>query len=172
MILGSNGQLQQELEYTLLKTNCHSWWFSKMQSDSLEVRYAIKFCLNLDKIPLKRMECFRLLLDYIAWIEHQFLSGKRNSRKAGRQSVWDDERCGRSKEVYTPELIGQRVRVRVRVTMLRFKGSLGRDSVGRDQHSLNRFSGNSPGQFTSSQPHPCHILFDQDGHQDSSSASL
>ena len=32
----------------------------------------------------------------------------------------DDERCGRSKEVNTPELIGERVRVRLRVTMLRF----------------------------------------------------
>ena len=32
----------------------------------------------------------------------------------------DDERCGRSKEVRTQELIGQRVRVRVWVTMLRF----------------------------------------------------
>ena len=30
----------------------------------------------------------------------------------------DDERCARSKEVNTPELMGQRVRVRV--TMLRF----------------------------------------------------
>ena len=40
--------------------------------------------------------------------------------KEGRQSVRDDERCGRSKEVNTPGLIGQRVRVRVRVTMLRF----------------------------------------------------
>ena len=37
--------------------------------------------------------------------------------KEGRESAWDDERCGRSKEVNTPELIGQRVRVRV--TMLR-----------------------------------------------------
>ena len=36
----------------------------------------------------------------------------------GRESVRDDERCGRSKEVNTPELIVQRVRVRV--TMLRF----------------------------------------------------
>ena len=36
----------------------------------------------------------------------------------GRESVVDDERCGRSKEVNTPELIGQRVRVRV--TMMRF----------------------------------------------------
>ena len=40
--------------------------------------------------------------------------------KEGRESVTDDERCGSSKEVNTPELIGQRVRVRVRVTILRF----------------------------------------------------
>ena len=32
----------------------------------------------------------------------------------------DDERCWRSKEVNISELIGQRVRIRVRVTMLRF----------------------------------------------------
>ena len=40
--------------------------------------------------------------------------------KEGSESVRDDERYGRSKEVNTPELIGQRVSVRVRVTMLRF----------------------------------------------------
>ena len=33
--------------------------------------------------------------------------------KEGRASVRDDERYGRSKEVRTPELIGQRIRVRV-----------------------------------------------------------
>ena len=32
MISGSNEQLQQQLEYTLLKPHCHSWWISKMQS--------------------------------------------------------------------------------------------------------------------------------------------
>ena len=32
MIPGSNELLQQELEYTLLKPDCHSWWFSKKQS--------------------------------------------------------------------------------------------------------------------------------------------
>ena len=48
-------------------------------------------------MPQKRMECFRLPL---AWIEHQFLSGIRDSRKA-------ENLCGRSKEVRTPELIGQ-----------------------------------------------------------------
>ena len=40
--------------------------------------------------------------------------------KEGRESVRDDERCWRSKEVNRPESIGQTVRVRVRVTMLRF----------------------------------------------------
>ena len=31
MILGSNEKLQQKLEYTQLKPDCHSWWISKMQ---------------------------------------------------------------------------------------------------------------------------------------------
>ena len=46
--------------------------------------------------------------------------------KEGRESLRDDERSGRRKEVNTPQLIGQRVRIRV--TMLRFLGSSGRDS--------------------------------------------
>ena len=33
------------------------------------------------------MECFRLLLGHLAWIEHQFLSSIRDSRKAG--SLWE-----------------------------------------------------------------------------------
>ena len=59
--------------------------------------------------------------------------------KEARESVRDEERCVTSKEVNTPQLIGQRVRVRV--TMLRFYGSSGKDSVGRGQHSPNRVSG-------------------------------
>ena len=38
--------------------------------------------------------------------------------KEGRESVRDNEKCGRGKEVNNPEFIGQRVRVTV--TMLRF----------------------------------------------------
>ena len=52
MISDSNEQLQQQLEYTLLKSDCHSWWISKMQSgreDTSEERYAIKFCFKLGK---------------------------------------------------------------------------------------------------------------------------
>ena len=84
------------------------------------------------------MECFRLLFDHLAWIEHQFLSGFERLKK-GIESVRDDEGCGRIKEVNTPELIGQRVKFRV--TMLRFQGSSGRDYIGRGQHSSNRLSG-------------------------------
>ena len=61
--------------------------------------------------------------------------------KESKESVRDDERYGRSTEVNTPELIGQRIRVRVRITMLRFYESSGRDSLGRGQHSSNRVSG-------------------------------
>ena len=52
MISGSNEQLQQELLYTLLKTDCHSWEISKMQSgreDTLQEQYTIKFCFKLGK---------------------------------------------------------------------------------------------------------------------------
>ena len=37
-------------------------------------------------MPQKRMDCFRLIFDHLAWIEHQFLSGIRDSRKA--MSLW------------------------------------------------------------------------------------
>ena len=33
------------------------------------------------------MECFKLLFDHLAWIEHQFLSSIRDSRKAG--TLWE-----------------------------------------------------------------------------------
>ena len=52
MISGSNEHLQQQLEYTLLKPDWRSLWISKMQSgreDTVEERYAIKFCFKLGK---------------------------------------------------------------------------------------------------------------------------
>ena len=49
-------------------------------------RKICKFLLKLEKMPQKRMECFRLLLEHLEWIEHQSLSGIRDSRKAG--SLW------------------------------------------------------------------------------------
>ena len=37
MISASKEQLQQQLEYTLLKPDCHSLWISKMQSGREEI---------------------------------------------------------------------------------------------------------------------------------------
>ena len=59
----------------------------------------------------------------------------------GTESVRDDERCGRSKEVNTPELIGQRVRLRVKGYYVEVLWEFRRDSVGRGQHFSNRVSG-------------------------------
>ena len=122
MISGSNEKLQQELKYTLLMPDCHSWWISKMQSgreDTLEEWYAIKFCFKLGK---NTIETYGMLQTDFgeSWMNRASVFEWHKRFKEGRESVRDDERYGRSKEVNTPELIGQRVRVGVRVTMLRF----------------------------------------------------
>ena len=121
MISVSNQELQQQLEYALLKPDCHSWWISKIQSgreNTLEERYAIKFCFKLGKNDAT--ETYRMLQTaFGASCMNQASVFEWHKRfKEGRESVRDNERCGRSKEVNTPELIGQTVRVRV--TMLRF----------------------------------------------------
>ena len=169
MISGSNEQLQRQLEYTILKPDCHSWWITKIQFDILEERYAIKFCFKLGK---NATETYRKLQTaYGASCMNQASVFEWHKRfKEGRKSVRDDKRWGRSKEVNRPELIGQRVRLRV--TMLRFWGSSGRDSVGRGHHSSNRVRAFPAGQCTSPQLHPCHRLFEQDVYQDSSSPYL
>ena len=120
MTSGSNEQLQQQLEYTLLKPDCHSWWFSKMQSghqDTLEERYAIKFCFKLEKNATETYGMLQTAFQPSCMNRASVLEWHKRF-KEGMESVRDDEKCGRSKEVRTPELIGQRVRVRI--TMLRF----------------------------------------------------
>ena len=55
----------------------------------------------------KRMKCFRLLLDRPSCMNRASVFEWHKRFKEGRESLRDDERCGRSKEVRTPELIGQ-----------------------------------------------------------------
>ena len=117
MISGSNKQLQQQLEYTLLKPDCHSWGISKMQSGCEEDRYAIKFCFKLGENATETYGMLQTVFG-ASWMNQASVFEWHKRFKEGRESARDDERCGRSKEVNTPELIGQRVRVRV--TMLRF----------------------------------------------------
>ena len=122
MISGSNEQLQQQLEYTLLKPDCHSWGISKLQSgheNTLEEQYAIKFCFKLGKNATETYEMLHTAFGP-SCMNRASVFERHKRFKEVRESVRDDERCGRSKEVNTPELIGQRVWLRLGVTMLRF----------------------------------------------------
>ena len=93
---------------------------------TLEERHAIKFCFKLRKNATEtygmlqtvfRPSCMNRA-SVFEW-HKRLCHSKTDARfKEGTESVRDDERCGRSKEVNTPEVIDQRVRVRV--TMLRF----------------------------------------------------
>ena len=170
MISSSNEQLQQQLEYTLLKPDCHGRWISRIQSeDTLEERYAIKFCFKLEKkMPQKCMECFRLLLDHLAWIEHQFLSGIRDSRKVG--SLWGMMRGvgGVSKSIHQSWLAKG---IGLGLLCWGFKG-VQKEIQSEEANTLQIGTVPFPsGQSTGPQLHPCHRLFDQDRHQDSSSPS-
>ena len=113
------------------------------------------------------MECFRLLLEHLAWIEHQFLRGIRDSRKAG--SLWgmmggvEGVRKSIDRSWLAKEL---------GLLYWGFKGveaEIPREEVSTLQIGSVAFP---PGQCTSPQLHPCHTLFDQDRHQDSTSSLL
>ena len=87
------------------------------REDTLEEQYAIRFCFKLGKDATETYGILQTAFrPYCMNRASVFEWHKRF--KGGRESVRDDERYGKSKEVRTPELIGQRVRVRV--TMMRF----------------------------------------------------
>ena len=139
------------------------------RENSLEEGYAIKLCFKLGKMPQKRMECFRLLLEHLAWIQRQFLSGIKDLRKAG--SLWGMMRGVRGvrKSIHHSWFAKG---LGFGLLCWGFKG-VQEEIPSEEASTLQIGSVAFPlGQNTSPQLHPCHWLFDQDGHQDSSSASL
>ena len=88
------------------------------RQDSLEERYAINLRLKLGKNDAT--ETYEMLQTAFgaSCMNRASVFEWYKRFKEGRESVRDDKRCERSKEVNTPELTGQRVMVRV--TMLRF----------------------------------------------------
>ena len=115
----------------------------------------------------KRMKCVRLFFNHLAWIEHQFLSGIKDSRKAG--NLWGMMRGvgGVRKSIHQSWLANG-----LGWLCWGFKGV--QEEIPSEEASTLQIGSMAfpPGQYTSSQLHPCHTLFDQDGHQDSSSTSL
>ena len=110
MISASNQQLQQQLEYILLKPDCHSWWISKVQSgreDILEERYAIRFWFKLGKNDATETYGILQITFRPCCMNRTWIFEWHKRFKEGRESVRDDERCGRSKEVNRPDLIDQ-----------------------------------------------------------------
>ena len=79
-----------------------------MQFETLEEQYAIKFCFKLGKDVTETHGMFQTALRVSCINRASVFEWHKRFR--------DDEKCRRSKEVRTPDLIGQRVRV----TMLRF----------------------------------------------------
>ena len=115
------------------------------------------------------MECFRLLFDHLPWIERQFLSGIRDSRKAG--SLWGMMKGvgGVRKSEHQSWLAKE---LGLRLGCWGFKGV--QEEIPSEEASTIQIGSVAfpPGQCISPQLHPYHRLFDQGGHQDSSSASL
>ena len=88
-----------------------------MHSGREEERYAIKFCFKLGKNATETYGMLQTAFGAFCMNRASVFEWHKRF-KEGRESVRDDEMSGRSKEIRTPELIGQRVRVKV--TMLRF----------------------------------------------------
>ena len=136
IISGSNQQLQQELEYTLLKPDCHSWWISKIQSGcegTLEEQYAIKFCFELGKNAIEMYgmlqtafgaSCMnRASVSWKAGSLWGMMRGVRGVRKSIHQS-------------WLAKVLG------LGLLCWGFKGVQGEiPSVGKGHHSSNRVSG-------------------------------
>ena len=150
----SNKQRQQQLEYTLLKPDCNKWEISKMQSDTLEERYAIKFCFKLGKKwhgnVWNASDCF-------STISHESSISFWDSRKAG--SLWRILRGvgGVRKSIHHSWLAKG---LGLGLLCWGFKG-VQEEIPSEKASNLQIGSAAFPaGQCTSPQLHPCHRLFD------------
>ena len=140
------------------------------REDTLEERYAIKLCFRLGKNDAtETYGMLKTVFEASCMNRHQFLSGIRDSRKA--RSVWGMMRGvgGVRMSIHHSWLAKG---LGLGILCWGFKGV--QEEIPREEASTLQIGSVAfpPGQYTCPQLHPCHRLFDQDGHQDSSSASL
>ena len=74
--------------------------------DSLEEQYAIKLCFKLGENATETYGMVQTAFGASCMNRASVFEWHKRF-KEGRESVRDDKRCGRSKEVRTPEFIGQ-----------------------------------------------------------------
>ena len=89
--------------------------------DTLEERYAIKFCFKLGKNATETYGMLQTAFRPSCMNRTSVFEWHKRLKK-DRAPVRDDESCGRSKEVNTPELMGQRVRFGLGLLYWGFKG--------------------------------------------------
>ena len=87
------------------------------RQNTLEERYAIKSCFKLGKNTTETYGVLQIAFGASCTNRASVFEWHKRF-KEDRVSVRNDEKCGRSKEVNRPELIGHMFRVRV--TMLTF----------------------------------------------------
>ncbi len=75
------------------------------RADILEERYAIKLCFKLGKMPQKQHIMLQTVFGPSCMNQASVFAWHKRFEE-GRESVRDGERCGRSKEVNRPELVG------------------------------------------------------------------
>ena len=68
-----------------------------MQYDTLEERYAIKFCFKLEKNATETYGMLQTAFEPSCMNRASVFDKWHKRFKEGRESVGDDERCGRSK---------------------------------------------------------------------------
>ena len=163
MILGSNEQLRQELEYTLLKPDFHSWWISIW---TLKERYAINSALNLEK-------CHAIKAGSTAMTQRprdKFPSGsilvltdpRRSNRANPPTNLWWSHFWEHWQDLHA--LGSHWIDSQQEILCCGFKGV--HEENPREEATTLQIGSVAfpPGQCTSPQLHPCHRLFEQDGH--------
>ena len=137
-----------------------------MQSDTVEERYAIKFCFKLGKNAIETYGMLQTAFWPSCMIRASVFEWHKRFKK-GTESVRDDKR----KSIHQSWL-AKGLGLGLGLLCWGFKGvqlEIPSQEVSTLQIGSVTFL---PGQYTCPQFHPCHRLFDQDGYQDSSSASL
>ena len=140
-----------------------------MQSDTLEERYAIKLWFKLGKNATETygmlQTAFRL-----SCMNRALVFERHKRFKEGRESVRVMRGVGGVRKSIHSSWLAKGLGLGL--LCWGFKGV--QEDIPREEASTLQIGSVAflPGQYTSPQLHPCHRLFDQYGHQDSSSPSV
>ena len=142
-----------------------SWWISKMQYDTLEERYAIKFCFIFGKNATETYGMLQTAFRPSCMNRASVLEWHKRF-KEGRESVRDLRGVGGVRKSIHQNWLAKGLGLEL--LCWGFKG-VQKEIPREEARTLQIGSVAFPaGQCTSPQLHPCHRLFEQDGHQDNS----